>query len=447
MKINVGCGKLYKKGYVNIDFYDNTVADKIHQVTNLEFPDNSADRIEACQVIEHLGFFTSVYALAEWFRMLKPCGTLLIETPDLEYTFKAFLHGDEGKRRDLLVWIYGVDIPGMKHKLCFHWKLLKELIKKSGFVDVKNESVSMEKNRQTLRVSCKKPDNCLKFQFIASFRSQLNRKGIIDLSNEDKASDLENIIGFIFSRISKYKNLREANDGEVLEIVSEVTCYSPKIVILLIKQFETYKIIEKERADVFYETLAKLDRIKLPKVLVQMFENTPITSGTQKQTFKLVHDMGKEGIRKLLHSQNETVLDSLSDLAARGGKTSQTDNIEVFSESALKSSSNTLFSQGIKEFALGNHDKANEKFSEAIILFRDNILNYINMARLMRILDNEVETEENYASAIRLLDIFNYGENAKIRKSLETEKISREKIDEPLVSLNKLLKTQTPFQP
>ena len=78
MKLNIGCGKIYKDGFINIDAYDSTVADRIMPATNLDFPSNSVDEIEANQLIEHLGLFETIHVLAEWFRVLKPSPSILL---------------------------------------------------------------------------------------------------------------------------------------------------------------------------------------------------------------------------------------------------------------------------------------------------------------------------------------------------------------------------------
>ena len=84
MRINLGCGLIYKKGFVNVDGFDSTVADLLMSAFNLDLDDNIADVIESSQVLEHLGAVKSLYALSECFRVLKPEGTLLIESKKIE---------------------------------------------------------------------------------------------------------------------------------------------------------------------------------------------------------------------------------------------------------------------------------------------------------------------------------------------------------------------------
>ena len=113
LKLNIGCGLEYKKGYVNVDAYNDTVADRVMSVTNLEFESRSFSHVDCIQVVEHLGAAKSIYSVSEIYRVLKPEGTFLLETPDLISSFKNFIKGNEDSRKLIMNWIYGLDMPGM----------------------------------------------------------------------------------------------------------------------------------------------------------------------------------------------------------------------------------------------------------------------------------------------------------------------------------------------
>lgn len=102
MKLNIGCGLEYKKGYINIDAFDRSVADRVMSALNLEFEDNSFTQVDCLHVLEHLGAGKSIYALAEVYRVLKPNGLFLLETPNLKNSFKRFLKGNEDQRKYLM---------------------------------------------------------------------------------------------------------------------------------------------------------------------------------------------------------------------------------------------------------------------------------------------------------------------------------------------------------
>ena len=46
LKLNLGCGKIYKKGYINVDAFDDSVADQVMSAFDLGFDDNTFTRVE-----------------------------------------------------------------------------------------------------------------------------------------------------------------------------------------------------------------------------------------------------------------------------------------------------------------------------------------------------------------------------------------------------------------
>ncbi len=91
VKLNVGCGTDYKKGWINIDNNsdDNIEASKLDLNWDLRnplpFPDDSVDFIFNEHFIEHLTVEEGQAAVKDFMRVLKPGGVLRMATPDLEY--------------------------------------------------------------------------------------------------------------------------------------------------------------------------------------------------------------------------------------------------------------------------------------------------------------------------------------------------------------------------
>ena len=102
MKLNIGCGKNFEPDYCNIDLYEDLIADKKMSALNLEFGDNSCQEIKAIHLIEHLGFYQSIYAISEFFRVLEPECKLFLETPDLEKAFRTYLNSNYEQKKDAL---------------------------------------------------------------------------------------------------------------------------------------------------------------------------------------------------------------------------------------------------------------------------------------------------------------------------------------------------------
>jgi predicted SAM-dependent methyltransferase len=96
-------------------------------------PPNAAERIETYHVIEHIPHPQVHAVVQDWFRVLQPGGTLVIECPDLDEGVRRYLDGDE----DMLGSIYGLQrYPGDTHFYGYNVKRLTSLLTSIGFAKV-----------------------------------------------------------------------------------------------------------------------------------------------------------------------------------------------------------------------------------------------------------------------------------------------------------------------
>ena len=82
MKVNLGCGKLHKKGFVNIDV--QPPADVICNVgvDRLPYGDGDLDLVEADNLLEHFDNDEFLWAMNEIFRVLESGGSFWFKVPD-----------------------------------------------------------------------------------------------------------------------------------------------------------------------------------------------------------------------------------------------------------------------------------------------------------------------------------------------------------------------------
>ena len=80
MKLNLGCGKDLKEGYVNIDIVDYG-GNIIHDLNSYPYPfeENTFDEIYASHVLEHLNNFHN--AVSELYRIAKPGAIIIVYAP------------------------------------------------------------------------------------------------------------------------------------------------------------------------------------------------------------------------------------------------------------------------------------------------------------------------------------------------------------------------------
>ena len=81
--LNLGCGKTYIKGAVNIDFYDKGHCDQVVNLDKIPWPwdNNSVDEIYMLHFIEHFDADKIIEIFKEAHRVLKPAGLLHIQCP------------------------------------------------------------------------------------------------------------------------------------------------------------------------------------------------------------------------------------------------------------------------------------------------------------------------------------------------------------------------------
>jgi SAM-dependent methyltransferase len=145
IKFNMGCGTKRIPGYMGVD-KNSDRADFRMDAFELEVPDECADEVLAMHFIEHLPQHRAPEMLTKWFKMLKPGGKVVMETPDLEAMCKEFLESED--KHSVAVTIFGAavenpDDPEIKEKgaLSPHlWgytpKTLSELCEAVGFKDI-----------------------------------------------------------------------------------------------------------------------------------------------------------------------------------------------------------------------------------------------------------------------------------------------------------------------
>lgn len=147
MKVNIGCGHKLLDGFVNVDLENNwsdVQPDVVADVTKrLPFEDEVADEVHAYHVLEHLYRWQTEEVLAEWTRILKPGGLLVIELPCLDkivmYIAGCMKHGVKVDDR-LSVWgLFGdpnYKNEAMCHRWCFSRSELLQVLKGIGMVNV-----------------------------------------------------------------------------------------------------------------------------------------------------------------------------------------------------------------------------------------------------------------------------------------------------------------------
>ena len=432
MKLNLGCGGDYKKGYLNVDAYDSTVADELMSSIDLKLADNTVDEVLCSQLIEHLGIAGSIYSLSEIFRVLKSGKKLIIETPDLKTSFEKYLKGEREDRKNLLPWIYGVDIPGMIHRFCYPDDLLEETLKTIGFKNIKKEFIETDKYQPTLSVSCEKPSDYEGYQIITIFRKKLVKEKIVDLDNQLIALEQEKLIEFFINNINKF--VKTGKQNYIEEIVIEGGVYSPIMTIMLLNELIQEDILKKKLVKNYIEVLEKLSELDFPNDLLQILMETQNFVGQQEKLFVTVCNLGKITVEKILDSEKKQEI--INNLEKISNRMKSSEKIVFLSKKQIMLKSNHFFQIGYKKFILRDYESAINLFKESAKLYRNQIFIYWNLGRLLYLKGEKNESIHQYENALKVLELLDYQNKKMIRTKIQEEmkKHPKDKINIPIDS-------------
>lgn len=210
IKLNVGCGEFKLDGYINIDKY--VEADIKADSCSLPYKDNSVSEIVSSHHLEHLDIDEINKTLKEFYRILKPEGSLKLNVPNLDWCLRNFLEKNENEKWTFpLHTIFGnQNNKGEYHKTGFTKERIETLLKNESFnnIEIKDE---WSHAQQCFSITCKKIDTS-KLQVIAV--------GCY-IRNEEQKEMLEKLL------ISLPKNIKKCvvTHGNIPDSIQELTDY------------------------------------------------------------------------------------------------------------------------------------------------------------------------------------------------------------------------------
>ena len=142
VKLHLGCGPRYLKGFIHIDLDDLPHIDYPKtDLSNLSmFADSSVDLIYTCGSFEYYDREEAVGVLQEWKRVLKPDGVLKISVPDFNAVVQVYNKYNDLDGIGMLGPLYGKwQIQGNKHiyhKTIYDEKSLTFLLTTVGYRDI-----------------------------------------------------------------------------------------------------------------------------------------------------------------------------------------------------------------------------------------------------------------------------------------------------------------------
>lgn len=166
LRLNVAAGNKRIAGWVGIDAIERSGADIIAPMHEIPLPDACASDVMVIHAVEHIYAWEVPAALAEWFRLLRTGGNLMLEMPDMLKACKNIAEGYKGHKHpdQQQMWaIFGDDRlkdPLMIHKAGWWFDRLKPLVEAAGFIKIRECETQFHgsgKKRRDFRLEAMKP--------------------------------------------------------------------------------------------------------------------------------------------------------------------------------------------------------------------------------------------------------------------------------------------------
>ena len=154
IKLDIGSGPNPRAGFTGVDIA-SLPGVVMAPMWDLPYPDQQVDEIFSRHALEHVEKRKVVPTLAEWRRVLKTGGRLVVEVPDLVWCCENWLqHPDAGWNMDA---IFGTqDHPGQFHLTGFTPEIMAEYFIQAGWTESIQCSQVWDKLQNTLRFEATK---------------------------------------------------------------------------------------------------------------------------------------------------------------------------------------------------------------------------------------------------------------------------------------------------
>jgi predicted SAM-dependent methyltransferase len=158
LKLNLGAGRRAIDGFLSVDLQgEPDIRADVRSLPMIR--DGIVDEALTVHVLEHFYRWEAPAALAEWFRILKPGGALIIEVPDLHKVAHNILNNP-----DLRAGVWGLfgdpkyQDPIMVHRWCWSAEELGTELQAAGFIKIRKKEPVYHKKYRDMRIECRKPE-------------------------------------------------------------------------------------------------------------------------------------------------------------------------------------------------------------------------------------------------------------------------------------------------
>jgi len=241
--LNIGCYLIYKPGYINIDQHNDDIADVIARPYEIPEEDQSVDLIESYNLLEQLSHEEGLMAIEEWFRILKPGASLIIETFNCDETIREYHKAEDNFHKDHIINSLYDSEDGYKLRSSYFFSSLTRLLQQTGFVDIQEEIPKLKNFQYNMRFRCKKPEEAIhEMALIKTKKNIINALNLLSDNNNKMFWEFNHAIAdnLMKSVLLKIQDTPLNKNPDFLKIAT----YSPKAARFFIGELYNSRIIE-----------------------------------------------------------------------------------------------------------------------------------------------------------------------------------------------------------
>jgi SAM-dependent methyltransferase len=143
-RVHLGCGAIYKRGYLNVDLppaegvaAGSSRPDLESDVTKVSCPADTLNEVRLHHLFEHFERAEALALLLRWYRWLRPGGRLVIETPDFEGCIANFDGRSVAEQGVILRHIFGSqEAPWAQHRDGWSANRFRYVLGELGFTGI-----------------------------------------------------------------------------------------------------------------------------------------------------------------------------------------------------------------------------------------------------------------------------------------------------------------------
>jgi predicted SAM-dependent methyltransferase len=390
MDLHLGCGPVHRPGWLNVDRSRNSAADLVADARCLPFRDGAFERIEALQLLEHLGCAGAVFALADWRRVLAPGGALVIETPDPEGSFRRFLEApDRDARARELGWIFGEESPGQEHRVLFPLDMLAELLERAGFDIERREEPRTWTSEPGARVLCRRRASPL-HDALAEVRSRAFAGRLLRADCQPEVVEFENG----FARNAAWASQARGAEDRIAENVA----FSAPLAEIWLEACGRTGALEARTADPWRTAARELARAGLPARLHAAFRRLADSGGAFRDGYEFVLAKGQAAARRAARGEGPTgpLLEEEGLPAAAGAAPS------FFGKIRCVEFADSLRNRGLRAFGAGDLEAAARWLRASANLRVEPLYAFWNLAVLRAATGDLESAARDYEEALRV---------------------------------------------